>query len=774
MPAAELHFFAPQDLNGSTIFECDTDDNFLKSIELDIQRDKLGHGLVNFARKVPTGLFTNDIAEPEVLVRVILPAVDPDKYLWAFFLDTRQQQVVSKAEKGGEGFTFGGPGPKFYLTRMILWSASFSGFDNAVEKDSGIWTWPSTARAGAILNRLILEDQDNPSGPFLPDLTKSFSDANDSNGTPWADDIAGTEDFTLKIRDDYLKILWQLEDASNIVTQMTLGERGDPLMQLDAYQSFGRDLTGDLDTDTVHFIEGVNIATDLEVEGDSHRKASHALVKGEDGVYELAVHPSGIGYKKVVGTEYPSSNNTVLDQAGRRFLARQDEGERQKQLRLVPGFDPAAGLYMPGPEGTDGHLWVGDSVSLTTGQASQTELDYDADTELVTGIKIETLEAVRDDTDLEAARSFQVEVLLNYERGSSNTSSNRQGNRGGGTCNCGSPVKLCRLPTEGSSSVTRLYPSTDDSDLTSDPAISSAWEDDSGTLGINKLKMTADGTYGASNQNTSSDGGTSGGQDNFYRRWAIQMDAALAAVIAAGGAHIHGQMRCRARFGIGISEASQDMISQIGVRVTQGDSTTIRGTALALHTLSSSAGSAKWPAQATKVNRAFPPAAASDVLSAVPGAAAGDFLIIETGSRNYTTVTTGGSTAATNDAASDLPEDEVSTGALNTWFDIVETGTGSSEGDLPLDTVHQDEESAGTSTRATRCDHQHAHGLLSADGTAYHSALQVQGALAVDPALAPDDGDTLVYDAATDQWVAAAPTGGGSTAPTFLSIAKWG
>lgn len=49
-------------------------------------------------------------------------------------------------------------------------------------------------------------------------------------------------------------------------------------------------------------------------------------------------------------------------------------------------------------------------------------------------------------------------------------------------------------------------------------------------------------------------------------------------------------------------------------------------------------------------------------------------------------------------------------------------------GDLPLPTVRQGEESVGTSIRASRCDHEHGHGLLSDSGTHYHSLNQLEGA----------------------------------------------
>jgi hypothetical protein len=57
---------------------------------------------------------------------------------------------------------------------------------------------------------------------------------------------------------------------------------------------------------------------------------------------------------------------------------------------------------------------------------------------------------------------------------------------------------------------------------------------------------------------------------------------------------------------------------------------------------------------------------------------------------------------------------------------LTATGAGI-EGDYPLPTVHTGEAATGTSVRATRCDHQHEHGLLSASETHYHDTDQIEG-----------------------------------------------
>ena len=116
-----------------------------------------------------------------------------------------------------------------------------------------------------------------------------------------------------------------------------------------------RDLTGPLGADTVHWIEGVNIGHDLDVEGSSYRKASHALVRGNDGLYELAIRAAWASWRAQEGQSLlpiESASPTILDRAGSRFLRDQEYGEQQIDLNIITGLDPVNGLYMPGPDGS--------------------------------------------------------------------------------------------------------------------------------------------------------------------------------------------------------------------------------------------------------------------------------------------------------------------------------------------------------------------------------------------------------------------------------------
>lgn len=701
MPVIEAHFFAPDDLNGSTIFECSSDDRFVKNIQLDIQRDKLGSGKIEFARRVPAGgLFTREIVVPEVFVRYLIPSIDATHYIWGNFIGPRQQQVVSKSEAGGEGFTFGGPGPKFYLTRMILWSASFSGQDAAVDRDGGVWTWPESASAGRIMARLIEEETDNPHGPFLPDLTASFGDVNDSDGVPWTDDVSGTEDFTLNIQDDYLKILWQLENAGELISMMNLGTVSNPLMQLGMYQSFGRDLTGAIAADTVHFTEGVNIRNDLDVEGESLKKGTHALVRGAEGIYHFVASPDFVPgeYKKVLPVDYTSSANTnTLDRAGKRYLRRQRIQEHGIELRIVPGFDPASGLYMPGADGTDGHFWISDTVDLTTGiSPNDTELDYQSEAQLVTGIELELAKAVKDGSDLEAARSFDITVHLNQDRTSDSTTPSRQGggsSAGSANCNC---LRLCRASSGGEVVTGKLY-YTANTDVTSGldgTDYSPSWDvADGGISAPERLRITPQDTYsnaGSSHLSNSSVGLPAETMVLGMFSFPLSDSADILGAVQ-NGAVWRTVIRSRNRFGIGVDDGAQENYPDWTIRVYRP------GTGFIGTLFDVGDGTAAYIFYAGAAYPSIPMEAAG---AAVPSAVGSDYLVVDLGADHVapTSGATGFGYRFSDQAAlADLPFIVDSQADQNSWLEASYTADAATPGAGNVALI-------GTSHFAKHCD----------------------------------------------------------------------
>lgn len=403
-----------------------------------------------------------------------------------------------------------------------------------------------------------------------------------------------------------------------------------------------------------------------------------------------------------------ASGSSRLTAAGNRDLdAREIQADAAFPLTHIVADDELNGGYIPFV-----HYTAGDTVTLHTGTGAHDYNNF--------GINVAAVGIVHD----EAGNWFGVPELGSEYLSASSKAFEDRANRIIQQARAHThPEMLCRTGTEGTSSATRLY-LTNDSAIGTPPSFDAAWE--SSTAAKFALATAPSDSVNGGTDQTAGDIN----HDVALYQGTFLIDAAMAATLAAGGATVRAQLRARARHGIGINEAVQDHISQIVVRVTEGSATTIRGTALAAHGLTSSAGSAKWPAQSTYVNRVFPPAAASNVLSAVPGTAAGDRLVVEIGYRTFNDAATphgGGIWVRDSSTTDDLPEDESTSTNLNSWLEISTTGTGATAAELPLDTVRQGEEAVGTSMRVTRCDHQHAHGLLSADADQYHDVTQVSG-----------------------------------------------
>jgi hypothetical protein len=260
------------------------------------------------------------------------------------------------------------------------------------------------------------------------------------------------------------------------------------------------------------------------------------------------------------------------------------------------------------------------------------------------------------------------------------------------------PPNLCQpMSDAGDPTVLFRYTSLTDV-MTAAPGPDAAWDAVAGT-GTAEYELTETPTSTRNSAVQTTDRG-----DVIFGQFAFELDSDSAALIAAGGATILGQFRTHMRSGIGVDDGAQDGISQMGVRVTQGDSITIRGTALALHTLNTLSGSTPWQRSGTYRNASFPPAAATNVLTAVPGTVSGDFLLIEVGCQNLTPNPPAATGAHMwfNDlagAVGDLPNDETTTTNLRSWIQITGEGTpGTGDGHADL---------IGTSNRASRCDHRH-------------------------------------------------------------------
>jgi hypothetical protein len=425
----QLDFYDREDLNGTPLLSIDDEDAFLEGFEMRVSLRDLGSGLITLSRQGvsaddnPSFLF--DVARAESFVRVLVPSISTD-YLFGFFLDNRKTQVLSTEESAGMDIIIGGSGPLYYLSRAILWNEKFSGTAATVDEETGLWTFPDNSNwnAGKVFETLLAEDSNNTLATFLPDLTLGFDETNDSDGNAWTDLFDGG--LELEIGTHYLQALRIMqEQADDLDAVMHLGAPGSPLMRLDMYNRLGRDLTGStMGAGVVLFKAGINsdplsgnILTGLEASGQSTLKPSHVLVRGADGVYSQVDRSlwSAGDFTKAVAVDYQeTSGETSLFRYGRRIMADWDLREDAQQLEIHPGFDPTNGLYMPGPDGSSGHFWIGDDITLKTGgEVVHSVLDYHYTTERVTGIRMVLDEAVDGSTDAKAALSWHIVPELN-------------------------------------------------------------------------------------------------------------------------------------------------------------------------------------------------------------------------------------------------------------------------------------------------------------------------------------------------------------------------
>jgi hypothetical protein len=454
-PNVTVSFWAANDINGTPIHTItDEDDNF-KGLTLKPDLYGLGGWELTLSRQWGYALFDDGAARMEVFVRFLVHAYSDTEWYWGGQVGKRSSDLVHRDEQGAEEFILGGPGPKQYLDRYRLGIEQNVSSDWNLDLENGVWRWAATAPAGKILRKIIAEDE-AADEPTLVDMTQSFSGTLDSAGDAWANDIAGAGDYEHPIGSSLLEIIWDLEDLSDLYTTVDLGTVDDPAYLLNAWQEYGEDVAGSsFGAGVGLFREGVNIANDsLTRTGVGLRKATHVIVEGKDGAWNTAVLNSWSSgdYVKWAKIEYArSSNLNVLEAAGLRWLRRQENGDRQLEVELLPGDDETEGLYFPKPGGT---IWLGNTVALDTiaDGSIHSPMDYNNADQLVTALELVLGPAGDDSTTDKAAKSWDVKVKLNTERagfaGSPNqgSASGNDGNGGGNTCKC---LKLCKVHIEG-------------------------------------------------------------------------------------------------------------------------------------------------------------------------------------------------------------------------------------------------------------------------------------------------------------------------------------
>jgi hypothetical protein len=438
-PNVTISFWAPDDINGTPFLTIDDEDPFFKGLKLTPDLYGLGGWELTMSRTINFGVGLHGATRPEAFVRFMVHAYSDTDWYWGGFIQKRQMDVVDREELGAEEFVIGGPGPKAYLDRYRLGIEQNVSADWNLDLENGVWRWAVTATAGKILRKVIAEDEAS-TPTALVDMTQTFDGTDDSNSVAWANDIAGPENYETPIGSSLLEILWDLEDLADLFTDINLGTLASPVYELNAYQSYGQDVSsGTFGMGVCLLREGVNIANEsLTVEGVSMREATHVIVEGKDGTWATNVKSSWSpgDYVKWGKIEYTRSSHVpTLERAGLRWLRRQENGDKQITVEVLPGASEATGLYFPMPGGV---MWLGNTITLDTSADGTIHYHYDYNNEdqLLTGFELSLGPAGDDSTADKEAKSWDIKVRLNGERAGFSQSPNQTSAATGNGCTC--------------------------------------------------------------------------------------------------------------------------------------------------------------------------------------------------------------------------------------------------------------------------------------------------------------------------------------------------
>lgn len=641
------------------------------------------------------------------LVRVRYPTPHGTTRKWAGVLKDFKTVIISHGEQHGEYVEWTAPGALFMWSYAALGTASTvsdqparGSFNDVPARE---WIWVNEPY-GAIATRLFEEGRHNPypgaaaADSPLEDWDITFDRVNDSAGNPWAN-IA--EEFRVPIGANVLEVLSRLATAGDFFLVV------DADLTLHAYQEYAdwaTDRTGSFGAGNVRWEKSVNILTELSRSSEAI-PITHLIQRDSDGntsTEEAAGYTSGrehFGYVEADST----NDDATLNKIAQRAIDASGEDAEQFAFEVIPGNDEANGEYFPWL-----HYDLADLVTVHTGTSGY---DLDEASLRLVAWRIVLDEASESDNAQQAYRSLHVVPELAYRPFHTYSAIRDSLGDPGSTPGCPC-LRFCQ-EYAGTGSSDLLYPSNDASGLTL--AVQGAWDDDNGPPTVRLLKVAPDGDFGAAHQIATSIGGDASGRNVLVFRQAFELTADLAAKIAAGTLDAYSFPRVRARFGIGISEAAQQIISQDYWYVwnTAGGGSVV-GVARDLHAAGGVGGNLRWPPQSTKLQRRFPPESEDTGFSAVPGTAAGHWLVWEAGYKNFTDSgeTSGASVALTTDAGTDLPAAEGGSSALDTWVNLEVSGEGALDACPIMDTVRQGLQNVGESPFPAHADHEHAHGLL--------------------------------------------------------------
>lgn len=215
-------------------------------------------------------------------------------------------------------------------------------------------------------------------------LAVDFDADTDSDGQPFASSNA-LHGMTAQIGETYSSTIEKLVGATGPDVDVTFDGSA---ITTHAYNLYGRDLTGDDFGDgVVRFVHGVNVTSELSrVWPGPSIVPTGALVGGDGSTYARALlDDADSRVPREIFVSGSGADADALEAVGGSALTAGLSGQESIPLDILTGNDPSVGRYLPGPPGSSGHFWVGDTVRLLTGTG---ELDFDETDERVYAITI--------------------------------------------------------------------------------------------------------------------------------------------------------------------------------------------------------------------------------------------------------------------------------------------------------------------------------------------------------------------------------------------------
>lgn len=651
-----------------------------------------GEGTIRIHSSHPDATTTNFAKRNYVKVVVVNGATETEWF--GFFLEQGDFGAISRREQGGRMLTFTGLGSLFYLDRAVLLADIYAPGQprRGNLTIDGQWGW-NDVPYGAIMTRVMEEGIYAPGSP-LAEATYDFSRDDDSDGNPWPNI---DNEFTVPWGTSAYEIIAAFIRLGLIVTV-------DPDLEFHAWQTYGTNRTsGTFAAGKVRYEHGVNIGNEVVRQIRASLERSHMFVTGDE--FTSTVVDGGSSSVTYYDTLPRQETNDIptLEAAGERDLnQREIQADAAFPVRVVIDDDELNGLYVPGE-----HYDVGDIVTIDTVPPSGASGDHDY---VNFAIEVAAIKLEHDD----AANWFAVNELgaqyLTAQLQAFEASSAR----------LVSQIELCRTDTAVAPAIeSGAWISTTPgacfipAGLT-DSILIVFGQGGPGTGAANPGALPYTAVLGATPLTAIPGSQIPDAPSNMEAFYLLNPPAdpgASGAQLAVTDSAANGMYK------------GYIVLSGVDQADPIGDVVTASGTGTA-----AASGAIAGGADVQFLNAIFgvgTPAGSSDP---TPDAGQTASWIFNAGSGIIPSghIETGGGYGDSS------PSWTLSQSKDWTAIGLAVNGAGSAGDDGPADTVLQGNETHGTSVRATRCDHAHAHGLLSDGGTHYHEADQIDGLANID------------------------------------------